>query len=142
MEPTTTTLKRRARRPVPLRAIRSSAIGFVLLASATGAPAENLLDWQPIGRAAGVEAYSAQTINGTVRILFRNTNGYPVSVQVARTLIWCGSSEKGGGAAVEADLGAFQLGPAQSRSSPGWNATCPKARYFVEFRGMSIESQE
>jgi len=127
----------RLRRPAS-----AAAAGLGLLALATGVFADNLLDWQSIGRAGGVEAWSAQTINGTVRILFRNTNAYPVSVEVARAVVWCGSREKGGGEPVEAELGTFRLAPAQSRSSRGWNTTCRKPEYFVEFRGISIESGE
>lgn len=129
--------KRRFRGPAPV-----TVVGLGLVALSAGLFADDLLDWQPIGRAGGVEAWSAQTTNGTVRILFRNTNEFPVSVQVARTLVWCGSREKGGGDPVETELGAFRLGPAQSRSSSGWNAICSKPEYFVEFRGIRIEARE
>lgn len=120
----------------------AGAFGICVCLLSAAASGGNLHDWQPLGRAAGVEAWSTQTPNGTVRILFRNTNRYAVSIQVARTIIWCGSSRKGEGEALEADVGSFQLQPAASRSSPGWSRTCRKPHYYVEFRGISIESQQ
>ncbi|MDZ7829811.1 MAG: hypothetical protein U5K33_10110 [Halofilum sp. (in: g-proteobacteria)] len=108
----------------------------------SGVQGENLHDWQSLGRAGGVEAWSTQTPDGTVRILFRNGNPHAVSIQVARTIIWCGSDEKGTGEALDADIGSFQLQPAESRSSPRWSRTCRKPDYYVEFRGISIESHQ
>lgn len=120
----------------------AGVLGICVLLLPAAVPAESLHDWQSLGRGGGVEAWSTQTPDGTVRILFRNTNRYPVSIQVARTLIWCGSRVKGEGEALEADIGAFQLRPAQSRSSQRWSRNCRKPDYYVEFRGIGIEPQE
>jgi hypothetical protein len=117
-------------------------LGICVCLLSAGVHGENLHDWQPLGRAGGVEAWSTQTPDGTVRILFRNSNGHAVSIQVARTIVWCGSDEKGSGEPLEADLGSFRLQPAESRSNPRWNRTCRQPEYYVEFRGISIESQE
>lgn len=103
---------------------------------------KSLHDWQSLGGAGGVEAWSTHTPDGTVRILFRNTNRYAVSIQVARTIIWCGSNKKGEGEALETDVGSFRLRPAESRASPRWSGTCRKPDYYVEFRGISIEAHE
>lgn len=124
------------------RRATAGTVGMCLWLLSAGVHGEGLQDWQPIGGAGGVEAWSTQTADGTVRILFRNTNRHAVSIRVARTVIWCGSDEKGRGEALEAEVGSFQLQPAESRSSPGWSRGCGQPDYYVEFRGISIESQQ
>lgn len=102
-------------------------------------PASAEPGWQPIGRAHGVAAWSAQTPTGVVRIGFRNTNDYPVAIRVQRALIWCGSEVRGEGRRIETRIGPFTLDPAQFHLDPAWRRTCREPSYFVEFRGITIE---
>lgn len=111
--------------------------GLLLLPPAAPAPADP--GWQPIGRAQGVEAYSAQTPTGVVRIGFRNTNEHPVGIRIERAVIWCGSEVKGEGRAIETRIEPFTVAPAEFRIDPAWRRTCRQPRYFVEFRGITIE---
>lgn len=112
---------------------------LALLASAPLEAADGPRDWQPIGRAHGVEAYSAQTADGTVHIRFRNTNPHAVSIRVQRTLIWCGSRRRGDGRRVEARIGSFVLAPGQGLARSRWGVRCAMPNYYVEFRGIAID---
>ena len=120
---------------MPIRAAARLVPAAVLAAGAALAdPA-----WQPIGSAAGVEAYSARTDAGVVRIGFRNARDEPVRIAIAETLIWCGGSAAGRGRSVDTSITPFVLDAGATRWSPEWSRLCTADRYYVEFRSLTIE---
>ena len=130
----------------PRRWVRGgAAFAWLLAGSIAFAPpvtASGDLAWQPIGKARGIEAFSAQTSSGIVRIGFRNTSQRPVVVDIEQTLIWCGSDVQGEGKRVVTQIDAFLLPPGDIRTNEVWDGVCDAGRYFVEFRGITIRQQE
>ena len=122
--------------------LASVLVSFILVVPASHAQ----LDWKYMGETEGVEIYQTRTTGlggGTIRILFENTNDYPVRIKVSGVNIWCGGTTAGSGEHQETYISNFKLNAGKRYASPSWNHYgCPKKPYYLEIQEVSVERRQ